>query len=261
MLENQFIQFFGELATAKKQPIFPVQLDAANYNKRIEIFNNENDSEYVVEAIEIVNEQGGMIGGEQVLGEKHSVLFVQGGEIANADQVISMGQRFHIRIVVGTIEQDQGQPYVTYSQPLIRVPDDLTFISVKYRCNEDAFGFPFGSNTGEYAVISLPIRMHSPQPIQEDKTYIKRNGQVVTLFAQYYKEWECETDFLSEADHDKLIAALSCDEVYIDGTRVTKSDKYSIDWENYDLDCDGVTKLAKATFKVRANVINRNSNH
>lgn len=260
MLENQFIQFFPDLATAKKQPIFPVQLDAANYNKRIEIFNNENDSEYIVEAIEIVNEQGGMIDGEQVVGEEHSVLFVQGKEIANADQEISMGQRFHIKIVVGTIEQGQGQPYARYSQPLIRVPDDFTFISIKYRCDEDAFGFPFGSNTGKYAVISLPIRMHSPQNTQDDKTYEKRDGTIVTLYAKYYKEWECVTEFLSEAMHDKIVAALACDEVYFDGKRVTKSDKYSVDWENYDLDCDGETKLAKATFKVRENITHRNSN-
>jgi hypothetical protein len=103
--------------------------------------------------------------------------------------------------------------------------------------------------------------MAKPQPIQDDKTYVKADGSVVTLYAKYYKEWECETEFLSEAMHDKIIAALSCDEVWINGTRVTKTDSYKIDWENYDLDCDGVTKLAKATFKVRANVTQRNSNY
>ena len=137
--------------------------------------------------------------------------------------------------------------------------DDALYL--KYKCDEDAFGFPFHSAGDEYAGFYTFIRAHSPQEVQDDKTYVKANGDVVTLYAKYYKEWECETEYLPEEMHDKIIAALSCDEVYFNYKRVTKSDKYQIDWENYDIDCDGVTKLAKATFKVRENTNQRNSNY
>lgn len=137
--------------------------------------------------------------------------------------------------------------------------DDFSII--QYRCYEDALGFPFSTSyyAGNASML-IPIRLHSPQNVQEDKTYVKANGEVVTLFAKYYKEWEGETEYLSEKMHNKIVAALSCDVVYINDKRVTKSDKYQIDWENYDIDCDGVTKLARATFKVRENITQRNSN-
>ena len=107
----------------------------------------------------------------------------------------------------------------------------------------------------------IPVNLYAPQAVQDSQTYVDANGNVTTLYAKYYKEWEGETDYLSESMHDKIIAALSCDEVFINGKRVTKTDNYQIDWDNYDLDCDGVTKLARATFKVRENITQRNSNY
>lgn len=141
----------------------------------------------------------------------------------------------------------------------VRVPSD-GFSILRYRCSEDAFGFPFTQTSN---LVSFPVllTLNSPQYSQDSKSYERKNGNVITLFAKYYKEWEGETDYLSEAMHDKIIAALSCDEVFINGKRVTKTDNYQIDWENYDLDCDGKTKLARATFKVRENITQRNSNY
>lgn len=147
---------------------------------------------------------------------------------------------------------------VKYSNTLIMVGADYGSV-LDYRCYEPAFGFPVLGQ--EYNHVLLPIRLHSPQFEQEDKTYVKADGEVVTLYAKYYKEWEGETEYLPEAIHDKIVAALSCDEVYIDDRRVTKTDKYQIDWENSDTACDGITKLAKATFKVREHVTQRNSNY
>lgn len=134
------------------------------------------------------------------------------------------------------------------------------FAKLKYYCDEDAFGFPF-STMDNYPEVALPIRLHSPQNVQDNKTYVKADGSVVTLYAKYYKEWECETEYLPEDMHDKIVAALSCDVVLINNVRVTKSDKYEVDWDKYDIACDDETKLAKATFKVRANITQRNSNY
>lgn len=96
--------------------------------------------------------------------------------------------------------------------------------------------------------------------MQEDKTYTKRNGEIVTLYASYSKEYEGETDYVPEEWHDSFMAALSCDEVFIDGLRVTKSANYDIKWDSYDETSCGV-KLARATFKVKNHIANRNSNY
>lgn len=173
----------------------------------------------------------------------------------NTHTALEVGVRYYLRIGIGS-----GSVTYKFSGSFV-FANDTDFRYVRYSCNEDALGFPFLSAGGTYVTMWLPIKMQNPQAVQDDKTYVKANGEVVTLYAKYYKEWECETEFLTEVMHDKIIAALSCDVLYINGTRVTKTDSYKIDWENYDLDCDGVTKLAKATFKVRANVTQRNSNY
>ncbi|MBQ9602438.1 MAG: hypothetical protein IJR42_01335 [Paludibacteraceae bacterium] len=164
------------------------------------------------------------------------------------------------------VQAKRGDGTYLYSNPIILLneavdKDSERFAFVKYRCDEDALGFPFSQEPTKYVSIDLPIRLHSPQLVQDEKTYVKANGEVVTLYAKYYKEWDGETEYLSAEMHDKIVAALSCDEVYINGKRVTKSEKYEIAWDAYDLDCDGETKLAMATFKVREHITQRNSNY
>ncbi|MBR3647119.1 MAG: hypothetical protein IKN59_01850 [Paludibacteraceae bacterium] len=152
--------------------------------------------------------------------------------------------------------------YTHYSN-LLHIVDnaDGDYALLKYKCDEDAFDFPFHTAGDVFIRTYLPILLQNPQNVQDDKTYAKANGEVVTLYAKYYKEWEGETEYIPEDWHDKIVAALSCDEVYIDGKRVTKSDNYSVDWANKTTACDGKTKIARATFKVRENVTQRNSNY
>lgn len=159
------------------------------------------------------------------------------------------------------IKADSGG-YTIYSNLLINDPQaDIS--NVKYLCKEDAFGFVFGKTEDDkdiYIQQTLPIRLHSPQFKQEDKIYTKRNGEQVVLFANITKEYEGETDYIPMEWHEKILVALSCDEVYINGERVTKSGSYDIDHENYTTsDCG--TKLLRATFKVTTNVTQRNSNY
>lgn len=260
MLENQFIQFYTTLAEAKSKPAVPVIIDG-DHPLQIFIAPPANTE---IQSIEIVSMINQFIAGEQTSQGFDDVmcvrLFAQDGVMAQADVLLEHGDKIMIRCEYeDAIEQ--------FSNPIVVIQEDYGFSEVGYKCNEDALGFPFAS-AGDYddatenrAVISLPIRLKSPQNAQEDKTYVKATGEVVTLYAKYYKEWEGETEYLSEAMHDKIVAALACDEVYINGKRVTKSDKYQVDWENYDLDCDGKTKLAKATFKVREHITQRNSNY
>jgi hypothetical protein len=149
-----------------------------------------------------------------------------------------------------------------YSNLLINDPGaDIS--NVKYSCKEDAFGFVFGkTDNGKEVYIqqTIPVRLHSPQFKQEDKIYTKRNGEQVVLYANITKEYEGETDYIPMEWHEKILLALSCDEVYINGERVTKSGNYEIDHENYTTSDCGI-KLLRATFKVTNNVTQRNSNY
>lgn len=142
--------------------------------------------------------------------------------------------------------------------------------SLQYYCHEPQFGFPFGkfwipaghwsgiyfSNTVQ---VALPIHLAAAQYKQTDKIYENRNGEQIVLYATIQKEYEGETDYIPESWHEKIVTALSCDEVYINKERVTKSDSYEIDHDNYTYSDCGI-RLTRATFKVKTNVIQRNSN-
>ena len=144
-----------------------------------------------------------------------------------------------------------------YAKKVVEYVEDLKqYTFLEYKCNEPAFGFAFSGKVG----VWLPILRTAPQYSQSDKTYTKLDGGVVTLFSQARKEWDCETEYLPEEWHDKIMVALMCDEVYMDGERVFKSSQYEVDWEAYDTLDDG-TKIAKASFNVQSNMVSRNSNY
>lgn len=137
--------------------------------------------------------------------------------------------------------------------------DGLAFI--QYWCDEDAFGFPWGLLGGDtYAVTAyVPMRLHSPQFNQADEIYTTLSGKNIVLYSELNKEYEVEVDYLTDELHRKLLVALSCDYLYVDGELLTKSDKYDIDWGNADTLGSG-EKIAKAKFKLKSNIVNRNSN-
>lgn len=136
------------------------------------------------------------------------------------------------------------------------VKDGLAYVS--YYCYDDAFGFPFKTADGLCSFM-LPIHLTNPQYNQSDKIYTKSTGENVVLYSELTKEYDASTDYVDERMHEIILVALSCDMLIIDGERLTKSDKYEVDWENYTTDENG-EKLARATFKLKANVTRRNSN-
>lgn len=151
---------------------------------------------------------------------------------------------------------------LAYSNLLRYVSNEDGYLSgLAYYCNEEQFGFPFTKQkqTKSYMQLALPIRISKPQYKQTDKIYENRNGEQIVLYATINKEYEGETDYIPEEWHEKIVTALSCDEVYINGERVTKSDSYEIDQDNYTYSDCGI-RLTRATFKVKTNVTQRNSN-
>lgn len=139
---------------------------------------------------------------------------------------------------------------------------DARLSEVEFMCYDYAFDIPFGKGNSDeqYLIQPMPINLHSPQYKQKDKIYTKRNGEQVVLYANITKEYEGETDYIPMEWHEKILMALSCDEVYINGERVTKSNTYEIDHENVTYTDCGI-KLMRATFKVTKNVTQRNSNY
>lgn len=163
-----------------------------------------------------------------------------------------------LTISFSSITSREVEQVQKYSNILVRVEDEEQYAVVKYSCKEPAFGFPFDS-TG-YVQQLMPINLHSPQFKQEDKVYTKLNGEQVVLYASITKEYDGETDYIPMEWHEKILMALSCDEVYINGEKVTKSGNYEIDHDNCTYSDCGI-KLMRATFKVTTNVTQRNSNY
>lgn len=133
------------------------------------------------------------------------------------------------------------------------------FSHVQYRCTNSEFGFPFSEVADSWVRCWLPIKLSKPQFSQSDKTYTKRTGEVVVLYAEITKEYDATTDYVDADFHEKIVTALSCDEVLIDDEPFYKSDKYNIEWDNHSYDERGA-KVAMATFKVKSSIMKRNSN-
>ncbi len=156
-----------------------------------------------------------------------------------------------------------------YSNPLVYIDNSENQLStLKFFCKEgETLGFQFATYKYKnivtrkgYNTVLLPILLTSPQFAQTDKIYETRNGEQIVLYATIHKEYEGETEYIPETWHQKIVAALSCDEIYINGERVTKSDSYEIDHDNYTFSKCGI-RLTRATFKVKTNVTQRNSNY
>ena len=276
MLENQFIQFSEAIDPQDSAIAVPLVngIETTFFIPRIEKYN---DGEGYIEKYSLVTPDGKTeitkpIKASDCIDDfqmpTDDVVFVKISDLS----ALSPSEKFRIKVDTTHRNQQMNQTpvHTRYSNLLQRHELLGEYSVVKYLCNEDAFGIPFSRRVEEYdgsqaSFLSylqciLPINIHSPQFKQEDKIYTKLNGEQVVLYATISREYEGETDYIPEEWHKKIIAALSCDKVYINGERVTKSGSYDIDWEKCDTAYDG-TKLVKATFKVTANVTQRNSNY
>jgi hypothetical protein len=135
--------------------------------------------------------------------------------------------------------------------------DDKQLSLLSYECGTETFGIPFVK--GKPIRQWLPILLDNPKPTQNEEIYEKLSGERVVMFATINKEYEAETDYIPYDWHERIVIALSCDEVKVNAERLTKSDKYDVDWQNITkTDCG--LKLMRATWKMVANVTSRNTN-
>ncbi len=269
MLEQQFIQWSETIDPLKKEIPLPVcdsvQLQFFGY---MEDPCAHDPAEYNdwYERIDLVRTNGdviktGITGGyradwkeDRGYGWKKLIKLVS---------YLSPMECFRLRLVGLWIDSDEENADVcilAYSNLLRYVCNEDGYLSsLAYYCNEVQFGFPFSTTPKTMVQVALPILLSAAQYTQTDKIYETRNGEQIVLYATINKEYEGETDYIPEEWHEKIVTALSCDEVYINGERVTKSDSYEIDQDNYTYSDCGI-RLTRATFKVKTNVIKRNSN-
>ena len=167
------------------------------------------------------------------------------------------GDAFTFECSSATLVDAVGVDY--YSNLLRRYENqDGEFALLSYTCDSETFDLPFTSSRPIRQW--LPIWLNKPDFTQKDEIYEKLSGERVVLYATINKELQAQSDYIPEWWHERIVMALSCDVVKVNGVKLTKSDNYKIDWDNHtEADC-GVW-LARATWKMVANVTSRNSNN
>ena len=149
----------------------------------------------------------------------------------------------------------QNNAVVAESNNLYYLCDTKYTSVVQYELYESGFEWecPVGINR-----VRLPLYLSAPQFPQENEDYKMKSGLRRKMFAEIEKSYSLNTDYLPEDLHQKLLIALSNDEVYIDDELLTKSDTYNIDWSNTET-IDEI-KLAMASCRMVENVTFRNDN-
>lgn len=149
-----------------------------------------------------------------------------------------------------------------------RFTSDTCFTNlVRYACADNTFGFYYEEastllGAQFYNQIRLPITLHSPLPITEKSGFRDSSGRFRTLSATKAKQWEVETDYLSNYQHQCLDCAIDHDELYITEDAIAgcdysdaeyyrkEDDKYDIEWQDQPGHHLGV---AKGKFKLMTN--------
>ncbi|GEM_PF-2278142 len=271
MLEQQFIQWSDSIDPLKKEIPIPVcdsiPLWFFAYMDNHSHFDPDEYNDCYAR-IDLVRANGDVVRTSITIGSRMSwngQRTYGWSKLLRLATYLAPQECFRLRLVGLWIDSDEENADVeilAYSNLLRYVGNEDGYLSrLTYYCNEEQFGFPFykHNRTKSAIQLALPIRVSKPQYKQTDKIYENRNGEQIVLYATINKEYEGETDYIPEEWHEKIVAALSCDEVYINGERVTKSDSYEIDQDNYTYSDCGI-RLTRATFKVKTNVTQRNSN-
>jgi len=116
--------------------------------------------------------------------------------------------------------------YSFTTQTCFQYVSDTCFTSkLKYKNDEDAFGFDYTNIEDAWNIIRLPIYFRNPQPKNDQKVYLRSDGTRTKLYAKLSKQYEALVDYTTEEVHQKLVVALSHDSVNF----VTDN--------NYELEC------------------------
>ena len=144
---------------------------------------------------------------------------------------------------------------IARSNCFIKIDDPKYTALVEYGLNESGLGW---SCPVDFNKIRLPLHLHEPQYPQNQDIYVDRNGKRRLLYSQIETEYILTTDYLDANTHEKIVALLAHDNVFINDRQVFKSDSYSINWgDKSRLECG---EIAQASAKVVLDSIEKNSN-
>lgn len=149
-----------------------------------------------------------------------------------ADLVLNPVAAGATQTITPDVTEDTDDTVVKCSTCFQLIPNTCFTAVIKYRGNEDSFGFLYEQETAFYNKIRLPILLNSPQPIVEETVFRLSDGSLKQLSARFQKEYEGSTDYLSEDWHFKLSIALKHDLVYLDDVQYLQEGKYEIGWLN-----------------------------
>lgn len=175
-------------------------------------------------------------------------------------ETLQIGERFF----EPTCDELHDVPVLKYcSNCLQYIPNTCFTTRIKYRCNEDSFGFVYDDTTF-YNTVRLPFFLNNPQPKTEENIFRFSDGNYKRLTAKFEKEYEGHVGYISEDWHFKLSIALKHDDVQLlnheDTTykQVSQEGIYDIGWKNRPgINIDS----APAEFKVKESpYFNVNSN-
>lgn len=127
-------------------------------------------------------------------------------------------------------------PVINISAPtncFYRACDDCWTSLLEYSCDENSYGFDY-CQADTPNKVRLPINISRPQIKTEKIVYTKSNGGIITTKAIKKKEYEGETENLTEDIHEKIDIALDHDNVHITNKHYTggisKSGDYDVEW-------------------------------
>lgn len=263
MYENQFIQFTQAIDPLDSCMPLPVVFGGTGISFFCPVWNNpvftvvneqgepilRNDEPLEGSFARITNNHARALFGDYTYQDwiRHNAIL----RASDARLYIAPDDCFRIRLKDGD--------NIYYSSLLRRYDNEQgEFAQITYTCHEEEFELPF--NTQITLRQWMPVWLDKPALKQKDEIYETLSGERKILYATISKEWQAQTDYIPEEWHERLLIALSCDYVRINGVLLTKSDNYDIDWDNY-IEADCGKKLAKATWKMAANVTQRNSNN
>lgn len=145
------------------------------------------------------------------------------------------------------------------SNCFIVIEDECDTSRLSYNNRDNSFGFLYATDKYDavsvpyYNRVRLPFILNGPQFPEEEKGYVKSNGQEVKLMHRIYKEYPIETSWWDEVIHERFIVATAHDNVLINCTFARVQDlsfrrekNIEIEWP----DTYGV-KTAKATGTLR----------
>ena len=181
------------------------------------------------------------------------------GTILDLDNVYYIIPEFTLTPDCFRIALLSSSSVVAVSNVFVKVAKDKEKLTslIKYRCNEDSFGFTY-CPAFILNSVRLPFHIKNPQFTKEQSVYRQRDGRLRISSATIGKEYQLETDYLNDEMHQSITIALSHDYVFINGELLTNTGDYTIDWQNYLT--DNGERTAMASTVLSSNVTQRNSN-